>query len=141
MALIDKLLDRAADEVKDPRWVERAVRQGKNQSAALGDFKPVADAALDELLVHKDAVAEVSGATFVGIVSYLALGKDNEAKMLYLRTDASFGELMGALDQASETTRAEKKAREESWQKVKAVGQKILKKAGQAAIPLLLAAI
>lgn len=146
MSLLDKILDKSLDKGKDlasdPAWVEKAVASGKKQAGQLGDLKPIADAALDELLANKDKIARVSGAAFVGIVSHLALGKDEDAKLLYLRSGkASFDELMGALDKASDATRAAKKAHDEAWDEVKSVALSILKMAGQIAIPLLLAAI
>lgn len=141
MALLDNLLEKAKEKVTDPTWVEKAVESGKKQTDKLGAAKPVADAALDEMLANKDKLSKVSGVTFTAIVSSLALGRVDEAKLLYLRQSASFDELMGALDAASDATRKAQKEREEAWAAVKEVALDILKKAGSAAIPLLLAAI
>jgi len=145
MSILDTLADKASSKATatllSGSWVVSAVDAGKKQTGSLGDLKPVADAALDEMLANKDKLGQVSANAFVAIISRLSLGQTDQARLIYLATDATFEERMAALDTASEATRKGKADSDAAWADFKNVAMSIMKKAGPILIQVLMAAI
>lgn len=144
-SIFDKLVDKgvsvASKELEKGKWVESAVSAAKKQTDSLGEAKPAVDAALDTMLANKDVLGHVSSTAFVAIVGHLALGQEDQARLLYLAKDASFDEMMAALDQSDAAARKAKADKDAAWAATKKVALEVLVAAGKAALPLLLAAI
>jgi hypothetical protein len=141
-SVLDGLAARAGEKIGDGKWVDSVVSSAKKELVKLpSDVQPLASAALDKMAANKDSIAGVSQFGFTAIVSRMALGQDDAARMIYLRDSASVAERLAALDDASADTVKERAARDEAWETTKSVAKEMLMALGKAAIPLLLAAI
>lgn len=101
----------------------------------------LAYAALEVVRQNESVIADTTAKGFVAIVTHLALGKDDQAREVWLQTAAPFDDLMKALDEDSGATRSERQARELRWGSIKSVAEDFLIAGGKAAIPLLLALV
>jgi hypothetical protein len=146
MSILDTLADKASSKATatllSGSWVVSAVDAGKKQTGGLDTLTATfANVALDEMLANKDKLGQVSANTFVAIISRLSLGQTDQARLIYLATDATFEERMAALDTASEATRKGKADSDAAWADFKNVVMSIMKKVGPILIQVLMAAI
>ena len=122
-------------------WVAPLVAVAKTQTTGLGDAQPVVNAVLDTMVGEQDNLVSISAEAFVAIVSHLALNQEDQAKLIFLATAASFEERMAVLD-ADDAVAAKAKAdNDKMWAAIRSVALDLLEAAGKAAIPLLLTAL
>lgn len=142
MSILSDLASRTDAKIGEGEWVARVVAAGRKETERLpSGLRPAALAALAQLEADKAVVGRIGASAFVAIVSRLALGQEDEARVIFLRDEATFDQRMAAMDAASQATVQEKRRREEAWDSAKQVAQRILSAAGKIAVPLLLAAI
>jgi hypothetical protein len=142
--LLQDLVSKASDKVGTNlgKWTDAALaRRDATISALPAETQPIANAVADLIADKKDVIVGTSREGIVALTSRLALGQVDEAKLIWLRDSASFDERVAARDAASAANRDRVKRDEESWQATKDFGLAVLKAAGQAAIPVLLALI
>lgn len=122
-------------------WVQPLVDSAKSQTSGLGDAQPVVNSVLDTLVDHQDELVTISAQAFVAIVAHVALNQDDQAKLIYLATGASFDERMAVLDSDDANAAKAKADSDKMWETIRTVALDILEAAGKAAIPILLAAL
>jgi hypothetical protein len=145
MSFFDKLpatLAAQADKRVD-KWVDQGVEslRSKVLPKLPTEAAGVANAVMGVLDGGKDTLHEISHGSFAAITSYIAVGSEDEAYLLFLRERATHEERQNALLGAMRASVDAKAARDEMWAKVKKLALDVLAAAGKAAIPLLLAMI
>lgn len=140
--LLDALASRAAPAIgmQAARWA-RLLADGLQ-----AELVPKVPAALQGALLAaiqsiRDNEATVDATTqhgFLAIVSHLAAGNEDRARIAWLATAADFRSEMDALDQAYAATRADVKARAEAWATVRRVAVDLVEAGGKALVPVLL---
>lgn len=123
------------------KWVEPFVANAKLQTASLGQAQPVVDGVLDSILENRETLVRISAASFVSIVSHLALNQEDQARLVYLATAASFSERMAVLDRDDAAAAKAKADNDQMWAMIRKLALELLEAAAKAAIPLLLAAL
>lgn len=143
MELLDKLASSGDKTLRSGDWVEKVATKGKDQllPKVPEDVKPGVEKALVRIVEGKSALGTVSADGFTAITSYLGLGMEDEAKRVFLREHATHAERQNAMKAAAQAAYKGHVASEKAWLEVRAIALDVLKFAGQAAIPLLLAAV
>lgn len=141
-SLLDDLAARAAPlvETQTAKWTSYLV------DALTTKLLPQVPSALQGAVAAavqalKDNEALLAGTTahgFTALVSHLALGQEDQARMVWLSSSADFDAEMKALDDAFAATRADAEAKAKQWATVKGIALSILEAGGKAAVPLLL---
>jgi hypothetical protein len=125
----------------DGNWVKPFVAAAKVQTVDLGYSQPVVDSVLDTLIVNQATLVTITADAFVAIVSHLALNQEDQAKLVYLATSATFAERMATLD-ADDAAAAKAKADNDAmWSLIRQIALDLLEAAAKAAIPILIAAL
>lgn len=139
---LSKGLEKGAEEVSDPKWVEKLVKRGHEEVGRLPiSLQPQATKGLQELEKEKASIVTGTGAAFAVVVHYVSLGKIDDAKRLWLRTKATFAEREAADNAASAATRQGVADRAAEWEKVKDMAEKWIRILGPIALSFLLAAL
>lgn len=126
----------------DPQWVVKAAEVGKEEIATLPPaIQPVVDAMFDKLLSHQDDIIEFGPAVFALMLSHLAAGNVDQARLVYLATVASQDERDDAMDKATDAAMKDQQATDAAWAKAKGIAEDILLTGAKVALPLLLTAI
>lgn len=130
---LDKGIERARDMLE--RQVSEATRPLEVAMAELGRD------ALDAVDERKGALATLGKARALAVLVQLGAGREDEARLLYLATAATFGELLAASEASTQATLAATRAREEAWDEIKKLAKEVGAIALKALIPILLAAL
>lgn len=140
---LDMWVERGADALKKASWVDKLAVRGRSEvlPELPEELQAAGQESIDRLVASKGALALVSARAFLKITSYLGLGLEEEAKLLYLREHATHGERQAALKQAMGQAYDADRAGRAAWTEVQAAAVEVLGKLGQAAIPMLLAAL
>ena len=149
MSLLESIAEKAESRVADTEWVARHVRAVREQLAEQEipeESRAPADAGLEVLERRAGELAETGRYALAVVVGRIALGQDDQAERWWRELrDASFDRRGEMLDEAGRASVAGKRRREresaEAWVRVRSVALELLKAAGQAALPLLLAAL
>lgn len=131
MGLLDELLDAAADQVDSNAadWLGQAINVASTQLVPQlpgEDEQEFARDGLDLLRSHVPAMAGLSKGVAINVLVSLATGQEGKAKLAYLRQDASFDELMSALDQVDQAVLDDYNERQAQWESLKEMGKKSL---------------
>lgn len=142
-SLIDKLIDKGADTIGEGNWLDKLGDQGRKKLIPQLDpgLQGAAGQGIDRLVVSKGAIGTMSRTTFLKVTSYLGMGMEDEARLTYLRERATFDERQAALKKASGVAYDANLASEQAWKETKAAILDVLKILGQAALPIILAAL
>lgn len=159
MSLLDKLIEKAGEEVHDPEnhreWSEKgfdeAVSEGRKLlDEKLGDpglilVRNTADAALDKIEKHKDSFVTLGASGLRATIALLAQGRlddaAHEAALIQLRTSANWDEVSAAITGAAESGDQARRDFETSKSDVLEVLKDVGVTAAKALLPLLLAVI
>ncbi len=159
MALLDKLLTRASEEVRDPEhhkeWAEKGFDKAIEESRSfvegtvldptLDDVKATALDGLDRLVEHRDAMVTLGASGLRAAISMLAMGRlddaAKEAALLQLRSSASWDEVSAAITTAAEAGNQARREFEAAKKEILGVLKDIGITAGKALLPVLLAVI
>jgi hypothetical protein len=117
------------------------ITNAKTQTSSLTGSSASINTALDSLIDSTAGLASVSAKSFIAIVSHIALNQSDQARLVFLAEDASFEEEMGTLDSDDAAANQAKANSDALWAAIEAVAIGLLKIAGSAAVPLLLAAL
>jgi hypothetical protein len=147
MALLDNIIDKGvslgAAKLADGSWVDSLAKRGASE--VLPKLPPglqvAGKQAIDRIAESKASLGVVSSGTFIKVTSYLGLGMEDEARLTFLRERAGHDERQAALKKATGASYDAGVATRAAWDEMKAVALDVLKMLGQAAIPLLLAAL
>lgn len=142
MNLLDKLLEKAGDQVEKhgAEWVGKAFDAAPQAiEKAPEELKPAIHGIVGALAIHREALSQVAPSTFAVVTSRLALGHEEDAKIVWLRDSAPFAERMAAREQANASTLKTAQDSAALWSAIKDASLDVLKVGGQVAIPLLLA--
>jgi hypothetical protein len=142
-SVFDMWVERGADQIRKASWVDKLAIRGRNEviPELPEELQAAGQESIDRLVASRNALALVSARAFLKITSYLGLGLEDEARLLYLREHASHVERQAALKQAmGEASDADRAARA-AWIEVQGAALDVLGKLGQAAIPLLVASL
>lgn len=141
--LIDRAVASGASTLAAGSWVGSLAAKGKTQvvpGLPLA-LQGAAGQSLDRIASGKGALGAIASGDFLKITSYLSLGMEDQARLTYLRSRASHDERQSALKAAMGAAYDADKARAAAWAEVRVIALDVLKLMGQAAIPLLLAAL
>lgn len=105
------------------------------------ELQGAAASALKLIEANADVLGGTTAAGFAAIVSHVALGDEDAARLVWLGSVADFDARMAALDDASAATRAAVVASADRWATVKSVALEFLKAFGTAGLPLLLSIV
>lgn len=140
--LAAKGAEKAGETAAKGEWVDKLVKSGKEEADKLDPaVKTMATAGLDYLAANKGDLAGIGGEAFTAIAARVSLGQVDEAKRIWLSTQATHDERMSALDGAMDASEARAARDEAFWDSVMDVVVGFLKIVGKAALPLLLAAV
>ena len=139
--IVDKGVNTATTTLQGGNWVDPLVTSAKAQTSSLGILQPAVDDALDALIDNKEMLGQISAQAFVAIVGHLALKQEDQARLIFLATTASFSERMAVLDADDAASAKAKVDHDKMWANIKSLGLDLLEAAGKAAIPLLLGAL
>lgn len=139
---MDRGIDRVADLVGD-RLADLAAEPGPDPERHSEERAALALAlqglnALDE---HKAALAHLGRARLAGTLAYLGVGRNAEARRLFLAGGASFAERRAASAASTAATHEAAEAREAAWREVEQMANDVGQLALRALFPLLLAAL
>jgi hypothetical protein len=140
--IIDKGVSTGTEKLGEGSWVDSALKKGREQvipNLPTG-LHGAAGQSFDRIGASKGSIGTVSQATFLKITSYLSLGLEDEARLLYLRERASHDERQAALKKAMGQAYDANLASKQAWDDIKAAALDVLLLMGKAALPLLLAA-
>lgn len=139
--IVDKGASAAAAGLQNGGWVNTLVDSAKNQTSCLGAYQPAVNDALSAISDNKSLVGRISAQAFVAIVSHLALNQDDQAKLVFLATSATFSQRMAVLDADDAAAAKAKEDSDKVWASIKTLALDLLEAAGKAAIPILLLAL
>ena len=125
------------------RWIDTGVTKLRTEVAPRlpSDGATVALAVADKIAANAPLLAGFAHNSVVEMAGYLSLGADDEARVVYLRDQATFDEAQSALVGATDAALQQSADRQAEWQEVKTFLLDLLVTAGKAAIPLLLSMI
>lgn len=141
--IISKGVEKGSEKIAEGSWVDSLAARGKAEivPALPEGMRDSAEKSIAKIAGSKNAIGTVSASAFTQVTSYLALGMEQEARLVYLRERASHDERQSAIKKAMGVAYDASVARAEAWDEVKATALYVLKTMGQAALPLLLAAL
>lgn len=105
------------------------------------ELQGAAAAGLKLLSDNAEILGGTTAAGFAALVSHIAMGDEDTARLIWLGQGADFDARMAALDAASAATRANVVAKQEQWATVKDIALAFLKTVGTAGLPILLSVI
>jgi hypothetical protein len=131
----------ARAEKQADKWVDQGVESLRSKIVPKlpAETAGIAYAVADVLNTDKATLHEITHGGFTAIASYLALGNEDDAYLIFLAERATFEERQNALLGAMRASVGAKVSRDEMWAKVKKLAIEVLQVAGKMAIPLLLA--
>lgn len=152
MSLVDAIAVHAARAVEDRAdgWLDKGLERAGDllERQASEATRPLEVAlvelgrdALDAVEARKSALASLGKARALAVLVQLGAGREDEARLLYLATAATFEERLAASEASTVATLAATRAREEAWDEVKQLAKEVGAIALKTLIPILLAAL
>lgn len=143
MGVLDNVSNRSGETIRAGEWVDTGVAKlrlhvipkmpAEAQTGAL--------AAASRISQGKGSIGTLTSSGFLAMTGYLGMGMVDDAKLLFLKEHATHAERQDALKAATGAAVKGNTDKEAAWAEAKAIALDVLKYAGQAAIPLLLAMI
>jgi hypothetical protein len=140
---LDNIANRSGETLRAGEWVDSGVarlRVGVIPKMP-AEMQTGALAAASRISQGKGAIGGLASSHFLAVTGYLGLGMEDEAKLLFLREHATHDQRQDALKAAKDAALKGHADKDAAWAEVKAIALDVLKYAGQAAIPLLLAMV
>lgn len=141
MGFLDNAVDKLGAKVADGAWVDSGAKKlrGEVVNKLPTEYQGNANQAVDRIVAGKSALATTSLGTFTKVVGYAGLGLVDEAKLAWLREQATFEDRMAARRASIGISYNADAERAKAWEEVKAVALDVVKYAGPIALQLLLA--
>lgn len=144
-SLLDSLAAKAAPIVgaQTSKWISMAVDALNTDLMPLvpPELQGALAAAVVQLKANQDLIAGTTVEGFTALVSHLAMGREDQARLTWLSSSADFDADMAALDDAFEATQADVKRKADTWATVKSVALDLVMAGGKALVPVLLGLI
>ena len=140
MSQLDDWADKAMAEVKEHgvEWIDKGLEEWRDMIP--GDAptltRDLSEAGLTIVERHKVELARMGEAGLAAFLGWAAIGNYEKASLVYLRTQAGWGQLHGALDQAGQKILDKVAEKEAAVKLAKEIGSS----AAKAVLPLVLAA-
>lgn len=141
MGFLDSTANRAGEQIRQGEWIDAGAHKLTTQVIPKMPLalQSGSTQAVTRIVSGKGSIGVLTSSKFAAVVGYFGLGMEDEARLLYLREHASHVERQSAIVTAARGAYAGHETADAAWTEVKAIALDVLRYAGQAAIPLLLA--
>lgn len=142
MSLMEILSSKAMKTLSetDSDWVSSVIGKGRDLAKKLDEVEEFsANTVLDIIEQRKEAIHSLGVGGLISVITNFYFGEEDQARLVFLRNEASFEERRAAQQAAQDATVSEKVKREAAWKEIKEMGEELGEMAIKA-IPILLAA-
>lgn len=141
MGVLDSTANRAGETLRAGEWVDSGVAKLRLTviPKMAPEYQTGALAAASRISQGKGSIGVLTSSGFLAMTSYLGMGMVDDAKLLFLKEHATHDQRQDALKAAMGAAYKASMDKEAAWAEAKAIALDVLKYAGQAAIPMLLA--
>lgn len=144
--VIKMLTDKASTliENKGEQWLEKLdseAREYLNENVKNGAVRKGAEAELDVLMKHKAVISKLSAEGFAFLVQQVTLGNEEEARLAFIRDQATVDDLIAISNMTADEVIADKKRREAMQAQAVAISKELLQVGLRFALPVLISLI